>query len=238
MPPEDMEAQHGASRVRIVGHRIALFAEKGSEAQFFGMYTYVLFSRETADQTDEVVLRRYKALLAALKSSTERKTSGPREDTSKLNVFCIPVKRRAYSRRVSGDVAATLDSYNSQLAMSYLEMVAQGVPLGDRLHRNLLINAGPFLVSTSIPIPELAVGEPLLVADLTNTNSAAMREVVNVYKAHILAEGAPQAIKEFQSFRLHLLTIVLDADEHVRILVKPTKALAGENADEKENGEN
>jgi len=152
------------------------------EQQGYGMYTYVLFGRNVGTEAPALprdVATRYQALLDAIESFTATRDAAKQADIPKqtINLFYIPVKDTA--RR------PTLDSYNSTLATVYLSVARGGIAADRRFAPKIDTGAGPFLISSLRPLNQVRTPAPMLFADLSATNPAAMGEVVAAYKQRL-----------------------------------------------------
>ncbi len=196
-------------------HLWALLTEMDGEEQGYGMYTYVLFNRRLdVPDIDEETLSRYRSLLKALAGSTlGKKEAGElsREEMGDTNLFYVP--------SVVEGKKPSIEIYNTVLSMRYLMM-------GSRLVRDdnpevadrLTTRPGPFLLSSLKPMGKIGSSHtPLLYADLSITNSAAMPEVVSAYKRRISRSEVGET-ERFAPVRLALLNLVLNADDNVRVV--------------------
>ncbi len=195
------------------------FHEKGSELKNFAMYTYVLFGRlphPTADY-DAETRERYTRILEEVTRSTMRDQWGNELPRDEVNLFSIPVSERDSEGR------PTLEKYNFQLSLLYLDRVGGSLLADSEVAIRFLDEAGPFLVSTLKPIPKVKNGDRLLFANLSDTNPAAMGEVVIAYKRRV---KRPQfkRYEAFEPFHLRLLDAVLDADDNVGLVTASISA--------------
>lgn len=210
-PPPAMANGHEPP---IRHHAYDLLLQIDGERPGYGLYTYVLFGRKVGADAPSLphdVAQRYQALLEAIESSTS--TAGdleaafiPKEET---NLFNIPAK--------SADARPALDSYHSGLALTYRSLALGALRGHDKFGRLLSGGAGPFLISTLRPLNQVRSPEPLLFADLSAHNPAAMRELVAAYKQRI-NRSAPGKLELFEPLRLALLTLILDANDHVTLI--------------------
>lgn len=150
-------------------------------------------------------------MLEAIESSTSTAADLdlaliPKEET---NLFNVPAK--------SAGARPALENYHSELALIYRDMALGALDGNDKFGRLLSSGAGPFLISTLRPLNQVRSPEPLLFADLSAHNPAALREVVAAYKQRI-NRSAPGKLESFDPLRLALLTLILDADDHVTLI--------------------
>lgn len=199
---------------KLLHHAYDLLSQFNSERQGYGMYTYVLFGHKVGADSPPLphdVAQRYQALLEAIESSTSTAVDLeaafiPKEET---NLFCIPVTLAA--------ARPTLDNYGSALALIYRSVALGGITGDARFREKLSSGAGPFLISSLRPLNQVRSAEPMLFADLSTHNPAAMREVVAAYKQRI-NRSVPDKVESFDPLRLALLTMILDADDHVKLV--------------------
>lgn len=211
-PPPAMANGHEPPPIRH--HAYELLLQIDGERPGYGLYTYVLFGRKVganAPPLPQEDARRYQALLEAIESSTGAAADLeaaliPKEET---NLFNIPAKSAA--------ARPDLDNYHSGLALVYRDMALGAFRGNDKFERMLSSGAGPFLISTLRPLNQVRSPEPLLFADLSAHNPAAMREVVAAYKQRI-NRSAPDTLESFNPLRLALLNLILDADDHVTLI--------------------
>lgn len=211
-PPPAMPNGHAPDKV--LHHAYDLLSRFDSERPDYGMYTYVLFGYKVGAHAPPLphdVAQRYKALLEAIESSTG--TAADLEAAlipkAETNLFCIPATSTAGR--------PTLDNYDAALALTYRSVALGGIPGDAAFRARLSTAAGPFLVSSLRPLNRIRSAEPMLFADLSAHNPAAMREVVAAYKQRI-NRSVPDRAESFESLRLDLLTLVLDADDHVKLI--------------------
>ncbi|MDP1708348.1 MAG: hypothetical protein Q8L89_04710 [Gammaproteobacteria bacterium] len=205
---------NGPVTPQVLHHAYDLLAAFDSERPGYAVYTYVLFGRRVGAQAPSLshdVAQRYQALLAAIESSTSTASeleaaNIPKDET---NLFNIPA--------ISTDAPPTLDNYASGLALQYRSMALGAFRDEDKFRGMLSHGAGPFLISVLRPLNQVRSPEPLLFADLSAHNPAAMREVVAAYKQRI-NRSLPDRVESFESLRLDLLTLILDADNHVKLV--------------------
>lgn len=211
-PPPPMPNGHPPATV--AHHAYTLLLTLDAEPPGYAMYTYVLFGRRVgvdAPPLSHDTAQRYQALLDAIGSSTNTAdellaASIPKDET---NLFSIPA--------VSAAALPSLHNYGSGLAMQYRSMALGTLRDEMKFWEILSHRPGPFLVSVLRPLNHIRSPEPLLFTDLSTHNPAAMREVVAAYKQRI-NRRVPDKVEAFKSLRLDLLTLILDADDHVTLI--------------------
>lgn len=158
-------------------HARFLLTKIAGELPGYGIYTYVLFSRninnpEKPDKTDE----HYQALLKAIKLLTQiaEGISAPKSET---NLFCIPSKKQTSE-------VDDLKNYNSSLAADYLYTTKKLLndPGNEQLLTRLKCGYGPFLITTLYPISNKTKPKLILYVDLSNYNHQAMESAVKKYQ--------------------------------------------------------
>ncbi len=196
-------------------HAWDFLTDMDGEKEGFGMYTYVLFSRNVdrpglASEVEE----RYKKILAAIAGTTLNLPElGELETREKKTTNILYIPAVAPGRELN------LANYDSRLSLRYLSEIArlcreESPEISERLESR----PGPFLISLLQPVGQ--IGEEsvnLLYADLSTTNPAAMREVVAAYKGH-LVRGSVDKKERFTSLRLTLLNLILNADDNVHLI--------------------
>ena len=207
----------GASRP--LQHAYLFFSREGTEASY-GMYTYVLFGpvpQSNLASLPRDVLQRYTALLSAITTSTDEvevvANIGYKEE--RRNVFCVPAK--TFSRTRTG-----LDVYDPVLGAQYRARALRVAVTEPEFAKRLALDAGPFLISTDVVLLPDA-HSPMLLANLSSTHPDAMREVVAAYKlalTRVTAEDQQEMSRSgvFESLRLKLLNVILDAASNVRVM--------------------
>lgn len=189
----------------------------GTERPGYGLYTYVLFGRRLGGEPppDETVRERYARLLAAIVGSTPSASEGAALAREETNLFYIPARLAGAADRPS------LANYDSGLALSYKESLTRVMRADPEAVVRLRSRAGPFLVSVPEPLPASSAApasdSPVLYADLSDMNPAAMDEVVAAYKQRLSSATTPETGR-FSSLRLTLLSLILDADSNVRLI--------------------
>lgn len=179
--------------------------ERGTEPSGYGMYTYVLINQ---NQSNEEVWARYSALVEAIQASTtEVADFDAKADKSLYNVFLFPSTK-------GKDGQPTLNDRFSRAILTAIRASTKG----DKLRKSIA-NPGPFLISVGQPLTGSGTlsDVDLLYADLSATNKAAMREVVSAYKLRI-EKSELRGTESFDSIRLSLLSLILNADEHVQVV--------------------
>ena len=194
-------------------HAWELLTEMDSEKADFALYTYVLFGRRLDVQAriESDTRERYQSLLDAIVVSTP-KTSEideiPKEET---NIFYIPA--------LAAGKEPSLKNYDAVLAMRYVRMLSILVKKDNpELSVRLTTHPGPFLISTLMPVGKIGNDQTdLLYTDLSTTNPAAMAEIVSAYKQRITSSSVNR-VESFWPLRLALLSIVLNADDNVKLV--------------------
>ena len=87
----------------------------------------------------------------------------------------------------------------------------------DLVKSRLQKNDGPFLISTLQPVRHKTGDTVMLYADLSQTNTAAIAEVISAYKTHMLDNQLTE-MERFSNLRTFLLNVMLDADDYIKIL--------------------
>lgn len=196
--------------------------EEGEEEKGYGMYTYVLVNRPSGITSKTPAWERYHSLIDAIKKSTplaDNFNDYPKED---FNLFLIPT--------ISD--SATEESADQKLNAILSSRILTGIAIqtdDQSFRQRLNNNPGPFLVSSLEPISTRESGQvDLLYLDLTSTNPAAMPEVVSAYKQRITSDEI-DGVQRFHSIRLALLDLILDTDDHIKIVkTASAKWLEGE----------
>ena len=213
VPTEQLPMRSDGSRVER--HAWDLLTRMDGEESGFGMYTYVLFARR-ADQSGlpPEVAQRYEQILQAIAGTTLNlpelgdMTPQEKEETNLLYVPGLALEK-----------GLTPANYNSTLALRYLAELGRlfRVP-HPQLAERLEGQPGPFLISLLQPVGQIGSEPvPMLYADLSTTNPAAMGEVVAAYKVRIVGDGMSTDAR-FASLRLKLLNLILDADDNLRLV--------------------
>jgi len=173
----------------------------GKETEGYAMYTYVLFHR--GKNQDYNFHKRYELLISLIQSSTASVQDYSPEDFEKpyFNLFLIQ--------------NGSNNQYLSKNILTKLSLITD-----DNELRKSLLNPGPFLVSIKKPIGTAYKDkktDEVLYVDLTNTNEAAMEEVVMAYKKRLIEDGVDGSGR-FKSLKLSLLDLILDADDYITIV--------------------
>jgi hypothetical protein len=194
-------------------HTWDLLTRMNAEQNGYAMYTYVLFGRrlDIPGGIQAATRQRYESLLDAIVGSTLKQSEArnlPREET---NDFYIP--------SFAAGEKPSLANYDVSLSLRYLAAI--GILLSSenpRLAERLTTEPGPFLVSTLKPIGQIRTEKaPLLYADLSSTNDAAMPEIIAAYKTR-LAQTTVSGMERFAPLRLALLNLILDTDQNLRLV--------------------
>lgn len=190
-----------------------------AEERGFGMYTYVLFGRrlKPLGRLKPETLARYEKLLQAIHLSTLSVTEVDTYNKAETNILLIPLTVEAKE--------PNRNNYNIVVSLRYLSIFSSKIrAAASKVSERLARLEGPFLISTLQPFEDLE-SKPMvmLYADLSNTNPAAMEEIVAAYKKRV--EKGVRQIERFRSLRLALLDLILDAEDNIKIV---QTAVAGE----------
>lgn len=191
-----------------------MLVQEGDETLKYGMYTYVLFGRrvESLSEQDPEISLRYKYLLNAIIGSTDT-VSEARTNRAESNIFYIPSKKIFWAETFM------LADYNSSLARSYISRLSVMIKEDNEFIGRFTTKPGPFLVSTLYPLGRITQENfPLLYADLSEANPAAITEIVQAYKRHIISKGTVDGIERFNPLRLMLLNWFLNFDDDLKIV--------------------
>lgn len=196
--------------------------QEGEEEKGYGMYTYVLLNRPSGIPSKAPAWERYQSLIDAIKQSTplaDNFNDYPKED---FNIFLIPTISDSATEESAGK---KLNAILSSRILTGIVIQTEDQDFRQRLNNN----PGPFLISSLEPISSRDSGQmDLLYLDLTSTNPAAMPEVVSAYKQRITSDEI-DGIQRFRSIRLALLDLILDTDDHIKIVkTASAKWLEGE----------
>lgn len=200
----------------------------------YAIHTYVIFPRiigKHISGTDAEVRERYKSLLHAIlalsHASAELSVAGAAKDQT--NIFLIPT--------VHPTANSSLENYNWQLALQYLvsaEGIISRAPEDNDRWRNfaqkMVIQPGPFLVSTPVPMDQLHADSAVLIADLSKYQAGAMEQFVAEYERRI-ASGASNAdaVILFNPLKVRLLSAAEYANGSIEVeLVALAKLPHGE----------
>lgn len=182
-----------------------LYSANG-EPHGYAMYTYVLINRNKADSA---AWDRYVKLVESIELSTSAVDDfGIDLNRDQYNLFLIPHKHGG-------------QDLNDTLSKSILTIIAASTP--DKKLRELInTNPGPFLISSVVTISKEKINQDkqnieMLYVDLTRTNLNAMPEVVAAYKKRLISDSI-EGIERFNSIRLSLLNLILDADGYISIV--------------------
>lgn len=187
----------------------------------YGMYTYVLFGLRVDDlsTTNPDVAERYKELLSAIEGipTIPEAKKAPNFSPEESNLFCIPSKKKHDGNKF------TLDDYNSELAKSYIVQLCSIIE-DKNLVQRFNSKPGPFLISTPYPLHEsIQAGFPFLYADLSESKTPAIKEIIYAYRNYAITEKIDK-VEKFYRLRLILLNWILIAEENLKI----AQAAAGE----------
>lgn len=179
----------------------------GEEPPGYAMYTYVLINQSKADSA---AWSRYEKLVESIKRSTTVVANhDPGFNRSLYNLFLIPYKHGGHQHA---------ESLNDILSKSILTSIAASVQKQE-LRELINTNPGPFLISAAEPISNEKLNKDIemLYVDLTRTNVDAMPEVVAAYKKRLTSDSI-EGLERFNSIRLSLLNLILDADDYISIV--------------------
>jgi len=188
-----------------------------SETLGYGMYTYVFLGLDVEKLNNMPEMKdkrkKYENLLnniTSFPSSTIKYTKAQKEH---MNIFYIPAKDKNMK-------SVSLKSYNSSLARSYITSLCFALQDTPKLRNRLGNSPGPFLISTLEPII-INDENPLtqmLYADLTDTNTAIIEEVVKRYKNY-LCNNNLKGIDRFNPIIVQLMQTVTNANDNVKIII-------------------
>ena len=208
-PPPSMEDQGYSPPNHHVWSYLKAY---DSEPAGYAMYTYVLAARKVIEGQPAQV--RLQALVEAVQASTTSDEMS-RIALDHSNLFLIP----------GGDY------YHYDLSLLVLQQFRITMSsLGKKLDR-----AGPYLVSVIYPASHVVeqtlmrrpVETPILIADLSNTSPAVMRDLVRMYKSRLSGPMLTQPVNEFKSLRLQLASILTTADDYLLLIGKHLKEIKG-----------
>lgn len=217
VPATSTSADQAPNPFTVSHQALDVFSAPFAEPSGYGMYTYVLFGRRFEAQAPALphdVLARYQSLLKAVASSTLNAKSAAHSVPKRVtNLFCVPVKS------VESSSPADVANYSSDIGVSYLEFAEARVSGDENLTNDLITEPGPFLISSLQPLLLTKRADPLLLADLSTTDPAAMAEVVAAYDQRLDDRllGRAQA---FEPLRARLLKVGLDANKKVTLVTK------------------
>ncbi len=179
-----------------------LYSEGQPVAREFGMYTYVLLNQDL--KRDEAS-QKFLELVEAIRS-TPHYDSGQvsTEDCRQINLFLVPY-----------DMGGKLNLELSKRLTRKFAMVART----EKLRGKLAANPGPFLITTPYPLYSLTGRHdvPTLYLDLTSANTAAIREIVAIYKRR-LSSAPVSTEQQFTSVRMSVLNTLLNMDDCISIV--------------------
>jgi hypothetical protein len=177
------------------------------------MYTYVLFQwrvNALADINPEIA-KRYENLLNVITGSmpTAEETRTAVRD---INLFCITSNEAYVGKQFC------LENYNSKLAKTYISKLCNMIQDDNELVERFNDRPGPFLISTLHPLDTNVKGDfHLLYADLSESNPAAIMEIVMAYRKHIRS-ATVDGVESFNPLRLTLLNWILNIDDNLKIV--------------------
>jgi len=232
--PASVASSHDSLSRRLRHHVWDVLSIRASESCGFALYTYVIFTRsvEDLDELQESVKQRYLKLLSAITVSTPNRRDAPAYYSAETNIFYIPTKSEyeAGASRLSRYDTSLSRQIGSQLRVMLRSSAdTDGIDLVDMLS----LSPGPFLVSTLIPIRKEcysndglqdAANSGILFVDLSGQHPDAMAEIVRAYKRYT-RDNEAEGVERFASIRLELLTMILNADESIRLIKAATAEL-------------
>lgn len=175
----------------------------------YGMYT-VLLTRTVNRSTLRLLSDLFVTTDAAGEAAMAREN---------LNLIMIPVKARAEAARALAPARNQAEATANALMQRFYDF-GQAARLMDSVCRpergeavmkvcGSAASEGPLLVTTRLPL-DAAVGQPILVVNLSNTPPDAMREVLAAYRREIRSKEFPTG-GEVNTMRLRVLNRLLDA---------------------------
>lgn len=202
---------------------------EGGEDPGYGMYTYVLTNRCISGGVSNDATARYERLIQEITESTLPVEEKSEFEEENYNLFLIPARTAGQtysslpdslvSEYGSDRISKRQISLNDQLSMRLLNAIAITTQ-DEEFSQQISTSAGPFLISTVHPISASSSSEGLvnlLYVDLSNTNPAAMGEVVSAYKRRI-SYNEVEGVKRFRSTRLALLNVILNVDDSIKLV--------------------
>ncbi|MBT3878540.1 MAG: hypothetical protein HON76_02985 [Candidatus Scalindua sp.] len=199
----------------------------------YGLYTYVLSGQgvNNLDALDPDTRERFFSLLDAVIGSADYggDAGGNQVEKGLSHVFYLPAqiyfkatglkpKAQYYAREI----------YDSILSTYLLTALRRGIE-DTELRQRFTAGPGPFLISTVQPIGQYLdkgfsrnftahqkTATIMLYADLSKTNSAAMKEIVSTYKRYVTEETNNEA-EVLKPLRLSLLNVILNVDNNLKI---------------------
>ncbi len=194
--------------------------QEGDEKHGYGMYTYVLFGWKIDNPAnDPETAERYKKLLDAITSKTPNLSTGKDLNKKEVNLFCIP------SKKDYKDGKFNLEHYNFNIAQRIILRFAAMIKDHKRMFERITTRSGPFLITIAHPLDSYTEGHfPLLYADLSESNPAAILETVMTYKKYIISKKIDTE-EEFHPIKLILLNFILDTNRNLLIVSAHAKEL-------------
>ena len=186
------------------------FDQQGSEAEGYGLYTYVLLAAAHDTRRRNVVF------LKELLARTARTASEPAAVRRQLNIFYLPTKNRiqalvtARSAVDAGSAVAAPDVYDYQQAERLLvRLCTESVTSNPKLCSSAW--RGPYLLAVSEPFAASAALSPSrLVVDLSDIHERAFGEFIRAVKEQVMRHDFTDGQK-VDTLRLRLLDITLKA---------------------------
>lgn len=210
---DDLEAvllpqmRNRPERNHILLSAYGFFDATGTANETHGLYTHVLFSRQSA---------RSRALLDVILTGTGSAAGQPSGYAASMNLFAIPVKSRMkalFVDRISTDLPndiAAPSIYDYERAAGLLGQIC----LTGDLVAPALCSAGwrgPYLLThANLLTGANVLTPPLLLVDLSDVHQAAFGELVSAVKQQIMLPDFSSREK-IDTLRLQLLTITLTA---------------------------
>jgi hypothetical protein len=188
----------------------------------FGMYTYVIYAGPTAespkaDARANEAARRFRRLLSAIGDEGKAGAKTKLAERTVTNLFVVPQPRHA----------ARLDAslYDRELARRSRLFFAAALEKSELRARMNTDREGPFLLSTRVPVGEIAreggatfdidTKQPILLVDLTGQPDRMVAEVVAEFKRHAETPGALSGVKSLEPFRISLIAALLRLDQAI-----------------------
>lgn len=168
MPPE------------LRSHAHTTFTTLGGEPQGYGAYTYVLMSSAAAlDNRD--VKRRLLRVVSTLQQTSAKSALVSAAQRPRVNLFCIPS-----AADEDAPAGVMVDRYLGDLGQQALFQTQNALLTHGDLARRLSASPGPFLLTLPKRIHESAPDTPLLLADLSRYEEAAIADLVVAYMDGVL----------------------------------------------------
>lgn len=196
--PEELEEMGDASSAPVESHVWKSLYGIDAFLHGYQVYTYVLASRFDAKGKERI-----EVLVNAITQSTGEAGIHDRRETA--NMFLIPMD--------------TMDEiYSFGLSQTLIAELKKGL---DQQMKEKLNGKGPFLISVTSNIGFGPLPNRVLVADLSKTNKALMKDVIRTYKQQL--ESDSHTIT-FKSLRLAVANFLVNANENLKLF----KSEAGE----------